>query len=432
MSKVQRHLFGRRVVTLASAGAAAAGLAVLGGGTALAAVPPLQSSPPPDQIIFAPSQAIGTISVEEGQDNVDSETVAQFVDTGALRECAPSDYSADINWSDNSSHSAGTITCGLQTIPEVGSVAVYTVDGSHTYKDSGTFFIVVTVTEPDSTKTSNSSDPTKAEVSDAEISTELPTVLSRSSEGAPTEGDTVRATACFLDNNSSFSESVDPGLTATISWGDGSTSSSATPGSGVTIVWPDSECGNVGVSGSHLYDANIPATHTYSVKITLSDDGGKSATSGATDTPAFADAKLTAGTAKSFTSTPAQASSNVVASFTDAAGPQAAAADFTATIKWGDNTTSSGTVTKTGTGAFNVSGTHTYATSGTKSLTITVTDEEGQTLTMSATATVPALPATGRPHGSANSGLPLLPLAPILLGLIAVSIGIVRTRLAAR
>jgi hypothetical protein len=408
----------------ATAAAAASGLAVLGSTTALA------QTPPPDTVLFAPGTPH---TAAEGPNNVDGWQVAQFLDTGALTTCTPADYSADVNWGDTTAHSAGTITCALQVVPEVSSVAVYTVTGSHTYKDSGDFSITVTVTEPDATQTSNSADPDTATISDANISATSATNLGGGGEGATTEGGTVTASAFFFDSNTSFAdaETVDPGLTATINWGDGSTSLAS------DISWPDcGECGNVEVSASHVYDANIPVTKPYSVSITLHDDGGKSASSEAADTPAFADAALTADANKSLTATATKALTSVVGSLKDAAGAQAAAADFTASISWGDNTTSTGTVSKTASGAFSVSGSHTYTSTGSKSITATVTDEEGQTVTLHATATVAAapvvLPATGQPQQAASPVMPGLPVALLLLGLAAIGAGVRRARVSRR
>jgi PKD repeat protein len=155
--------------------------------------------------------------------------------------------------------------------------------------------------------------------------------------------------------------------------------------------------------------------------VTLSDDGGSFANRFFSLT--VNDAALTAGAAKSFVAAAAQSSSQVVASFSDGAGAQAAVADFTATIKWGDNTTSAGTVTKTAAGKFDVSGSHTYATAGTKTLTITVVDEEGATVTMSATATVPALPTTGQPQTPVQPSMPLILLALLIIGLVSLAAG---------
>src|SRR5262249_56435872 len=55
---------------------------------------------------------------------------------------------------------------------------------------------------------------------------------------------------------------------------------------------------------------------------------------------------------------------SLVATFTDA-DPLGTATDYTATITWGDGSTTSGTITSTGS-VFSVSGTHTYAEEGTE------------------------------------------------------------------
>ena len=75
-----------------------------------------------------------------------------------------------------------------------------------------------------------------------------------------------------------------------------------------------------------------------------------------------------------------------VASFTDSDPSQTSAANFSATIAWGDGTTSAGTVTSGAT--FGVTGTHTYADEGNFTVTITVTDSANQTGSATGTATV--------------------------------------------
>ena len=64
-----------------------------------------------------------------------------------------------------------------------------------------------------------------------------------------------------------------------------------------------------------------------------------------------------------------------VASFTHANGIEPASA-FTATINWGDGTTSSGTISLSGT-TYSVKGSHTYASGGSHTITTTVVETEG-------------------------------------------------------
>jgi hypothetical protein len=66
--------------------------------------------------------------------------------------------------------------------------------------------------------------------------------------------------------------------------------------------------------------------------------------------------------------------SGTVATFTDA-DPASTAAEYSATIDWGDTTpTTSGTVSGPTGGPFTVSGTHMYAEQGTYAVTVTITD----------------------------------------------------------
>ncbi|HKV29426.1 MAG TPA: hypothetical protein VJT14_00240 [Candidatus Dormibacteraeota bacterium] len=330
-------------------------------------------------------------------------------------------YTAKIDWGDHTTPTVGTVSCNTETTLDA-EYAVKSPDG-HTYKDSGTYTVTLSVTDnADAATGDTDSAPTVAlTIDDASLSATSGTSLRGGGEGGNVEPATVTASAFFSDSNTVFAnaETVDPGLTATINWGDGSTSAAT------HISWPDcSQCGNVEVSGSHVYDANIPATKKYLVSITLHDDGGKSATSEAGSTPAIADAALTADANKTLTATATTPSTAVIGSFKDAAGGQAKAADFTASINWGDAATSAGTVTQTASGAFSVSGSHTYAAAGSKAITVTVTDEEGSTVTLHATVTVAplVLPATGQPHPT-QPAVPVIPLALLILGLASLAAG---------
>jgi hypothetical protein len=76
-----------------------------------------------------------------------------------------------------------------------------------------------------------------------------------------------------------------------------------------------------------------------------------------------------------------------VATFTDA-NPNATASDFTATINWGDGTSTTGTVVAQNGGGFAVDGAHTYADEGQYKVGVTINDVGGGTASATSTATV--------------------------------------------
>jgi hypothetical protein len=81
-----------------------------------------------------------------------------------------------------------------------------------------------------------------------------------------------------------------------------------------------------------------------------------------------------------------------VASFTDA-DSSGQLSDFSATINWGDSTTSAGTVTPNASGGFDVTGNHTYAAPGTFTITTSIRDVGGASISGTSTATVAGLPS---------------------------------------
>ena len=93
----------------------------------------------------------------------------------------------------------------------------------------------------------------------------------------------------------------------------------------------------------------------------------------------------------SFSATEDTSFTGPVAAF-DAAASGAVAANFTATIDWGDGTTSAGTVTATGNGGFLVLGNHTYTEEGTEKVTVTAGDNHGNTATSTAQVQVADAP----------------------------------------
>jgi PKD repeat protein len=189
-----------------------------------------------------------------------------------------------------------------------------------------------------------------------------PLVLTMSSISGAVEGAGFSAVLAHLSGG------VGP-YSASIAWGDGQTSAG-------TISAPN---GNA-VSGTHAYSEEGP----YTVSVTVTDSTGATATGSASNS--VADATLSA-TGATLSTVESGSVSGRVASFGDA-DPNAAAADFSANINWGDQTSSAGAVTSDGSGGFLVSGSHVYAEEGTYSVTVMVSDVGGAGVTATSSAGV--------------------------------------------
>jgi Bacterial Ig-like domain (group 1) len=172
-------------------------------------------------------------------------------------------------------------------------------------------------------------------------------------EGAPFTG----PVASFTDPDPASTAAE---YAATINWGDGTS-----PG---TISGPTG--GPFTVSGSHTYEEE----GSYPVTVTITDVDFAANTATAHSTATVADAPLA-----STCATPAVSStsfSGPVAGLTDA-DPHGMVSDYTATIDWGDITSTPGTVSGPFGGPFTVSGSHTYATTGPFTITVSIADVGG-------------------------------------------------------
>jgi hypothetical protein len=163
-------------------------------------------------------------------------------------------------------------------------------------------------------------------------------------------------------------------------------------GSGsVMINWGDSTT-NAGTVVQTAAGFLVQGTHAYAeegmfmISITVTDDGGSTATTPPPATANIVDAPLT------LSASPIKVMMGVpfngqVATFTDV-NPTAPLSDFMATIDWGDGTTTSGVITQPGGAgtAFSVSGMHTYISATTHIFTVTVTDAGGSSATGKALA----------------------------------------------
>src|SRR5262249_38706655 len=188
-----------------------------------------------------------------------------------------------------------------------------------------------------------------------------------------------------------FTGGIPGACTATINWGDGTTSAG-------TITGPDVN-GVFVVTGSHTYKEESTPAHTggsngYTVTTTINCPNMAPAT--VTSVANIAEAPLIASGVGTITGTGGQPLSNVVvATFKDTGGAEDAG-DYTATVNWGDGTTSVGTVSgPDGSGTFTVRGSHTYAAAGgTFTITVTIFHETLAAATVTDVASIGGRPIT--------------------------------------
>jgi hypothetical protein len=165
-------------------------------------------------------------------------------------------------------------------------------------------------------------------------------------------------------------------VSSTVTWGDGSSSAGqySDPGSFYDV------------SGIHTYARY--GSYSGSVSLSLSCNGNPYNVDG-TFTATVTDAALSA-TGVAVSAEPGQAFAGVVAHVADA-NPQGVASDDTATISWGDGSSSAGTLAAATGGGFSLSGSHSYALAGSYTISVSVTSSGGSHASASTTATI-ALP----------------------------------------
>ncbi|HUY35813.1 MAG TPA: Ig-like domain repeat protein [Pirellulales bacterium] len=175
-------------------------------------------------------------------------------------------------------------------------------------------------------------------------------------EGADSGPQTV---ATFSDPGGSTA----PGdYSATILWGDGGSSTGSITGVNGAFT----------VSGSHSYAADGASS---SVTVVIAGPAGGAAT--ADSTANVADASLTAAATTLPVLPGAPLNGVTVATFTDSGGAEAAA-NYSATIDWGDgSSTSPGTIVPAAGGGFDVTGSHIYADTTNHTIQVTIVDAGG-------------------------------------------------------
>ena len=265
------------------------------------------------------------VAAVEGQSF--SGTVATFSDPGG-----GAGSTASIAWGD------GTTTSG--------TVSGTNVLGSHSYAEEGSYSVSVQLFDDGGSTATATGTATVADAAPAVTAgSPLNTVEGQSFSGT---------VATFSDPGGDAAT-----YTASIAWGDGSTTSGTVSGGSVL--------------GQHSYDEG-----TFTIVVTVFDDGGGTG-SAAVSADRRSDAPLTA-TGLSLAATEGQSFSGTVATFSDPGGD---AASYTASIAWGDGSTTSGTVSGT-----NILGSHSYAEEGNYPFTVTLFDDGGSSVTVTGTATV--------------------------------------------
>jgi hypothetical protein len=174
--------------------------------------------------------------------------VATFTDPDPASTAG--EYSATIDWGDATPPTPGTISG-----PTGGP---FTVSGTHTYAEQGTYSVTVTITDVDNPKNSATVIST-ARVSDARLSSMCATrPVSTQTYTGPT--------AIFRDQSSTGTLSD---FSATISWGDSSNSAGTITGGPGNLPYI--------VSGTHTY----ASTGTFLITTTIADvDGSRTTTPG--------------------------------------------------------------------------------------------------------------------------------------------------------
>jgi hypothetical protein len=296
------------------------------------------------------------------------------------------DYTATIRWGDGSIDSPGQIVA-------TATPGQYYVTGTHTYSIPGLHNVVVII---------NDDGVANGVVKD--------TVLVNGSVligSGVTPALQLKQGASFTGQVASFTD-TDPSqpataYTATISWGDKTSSAG--------VITATSTPGQFTVAGTHTYGS--PGLQTITINIVRTATGASTAP---TTLANVQPVSLTPGASVTLTSTEGHAlSSVVVGSFNDPDLAQTAA-DFTASIDWGDGTaTSAGKIKSLGGGNYQVLGTHTYADEGAPAVTATLFDDGTKALTLNASATVKdALLAGQGASIGATAGKPFS--SPVVLG----------------
>jgi large repetitive protein len=354
--------------------------------------------------------AVRSFSAIEGR-NTGTIVLGTFTDPNPLATAADVTATLPIDgWGDATPPSV--VTLAVQPIGATSAGTLFEVLGAHTYADTGSFTVNINVSTLDSGPTALTAGT--ATVVDATI-TGSTGITFKGTEGIATPATPLIGTFTDSDPSATVADYTAGTGSVVVNWGDGSALQTMTA---ANLTANNSVDNTVfSIDASHTY----PDEGFYPVTIAVTDTDG--ATTTISSSAIIADAPLSP-----FNPQPGitqvqptifpvpqfgtPAFSGPVAYFSDAAGAAGSAADFTATIDWGDGTAlSAGTISAgpagSPVGTYTVSGSHTYAEQGTYPVEAFIVDTGGSRLTGVNTAAVTALPlsVTGAIDPSSDSGL---------------------------
>ncbi len=278
-------------------------------------------------------------------------TVATF--THAKPAGAASDYAATINWGDGSSSVAGTVS--------VAAGGGFEVKGSHTYAAAGQYTTSVTINDvggAKATATGSANVIGPPVVSDVSVLSVTEATAKIGFKIDPDGADTTYVVE--YGPNTSYGQKTEP------------VDIGATPG-------PQSLTQTLtGLEPNKTYHFDVVATNSAAPKGV---GGGDRSFTTETAPPLSATGVSVSGMAG--------VKLNVtVAKFTDA-DPHRVVSDYTATINWGDGSSSvAGTVSAAAGGGFEVKGSHTYAAAGRYTTSAMISDVGGAKATATGSANV--------------------------------------------
>ncbi|HEU5118475.1 MAG TPA: hypothetical protein VFT74_17825, partial [Isosphaeraceae bacterium] len=322
--------------------------------------------------------------------------VGRFLDEDPAGQA--SDYEVTILWGDGSAPTVGTVKAtgidpatGFASFEVLGTHSPLANGSNHGYVEEGTYQVTMQVVDIDDhldtlpgVPRSFSSATSQVVVQDAPLTgtwSPFPATA-----GIPISGQQL---ARFTDGNLQAPLSDYPSGNVTIDWGDGSTSTG-------TVNQPGGTGTPFLVAGDHIYFE----PGTYPVRVTIHDKGGAQLVLSGSETVQVAPLLATA---VDFSAVEGSLVNVTLATFTNA-NPFFSAGDppgssYSATISWGDGTTSSATIQPDpiSSGRFDVMGTHTYAEDGLYTASVAITSTQGATTTgpVTSTATVKDAPLTG-------------------------------------